>query len=92
MALLSLDKIGFVSTEIFHYIHTRTNVAWTNVDVTNVPKTVENSYRWPYRVWIKLDWYQLRYSIIFKQGQMLHGQMLMLQMSPKTSRCYFLEL
>ena len=39
MALLSLDKIGFVSTEIFHYIHTRTNVAWKNVDVTNVPKT-----------------------------------------------------
>ena len=29
MALLSLDKIGFGSTEIFHYIHTRTNVAWT---------------------------------------------------------------
>ena len=37
----------------------------------------------PNRVWLKLDWYQLRYSIIFKLGQMLHGQMLTLQMSPK---------
>ena len=47
MALSRLDKIGFVSTEIFHFIHKRTNVAWTNVDVTNVLKTVENSCRWP---------------------------------------------
>ena len=50
---------------------------------TNVPKTIDNSYRCPYQVWIKFDWYQLRYSIIFKQGQMLYGQMLMLQMSPR---------
>ena len=64
MALLSLDKIGFGSTEIFHYIHTRTNVAWTNVawtnvDVTNVPKAVDNSNRWPknqaFRVWLSYD-------------------------------------
>ena len=59
MALLSLDKIGFVSTEIFHYIHTRTNVAWTNVDVPNVPKTVENSCRWPnhptFKIWPSSD-------------------------------------
>ena len=49
-----LIEIGFVSTEIFQYIHTRTNVAWTNVDVTNVPKKVDNSCRWPNnRVWLK---------------------------------------
>ena len=41
MALLSLDKIGFVSTEIFHYIHARTNVAGTNVDVTNDPRQLK---------------------------------------------------
>ena len=34
MALSSLDKIGLVSAEIFHYIETRTNVAWMNVDRT----------------------------------------------------------
>ena len=41
MALSSLDKIGLVSAEIFHYIQTRTNVAWTNVNVSIVPKTVD---------------------------------------------------
>ena len=39
--------------------------------------------RQKYQVWIELDWYQLRYSIIFKQGQKLHGQILALQMSPR---------
>jgi len=34
----------------------------------------------PNRVWLKLDCYQLRYSIIFKLGQMLHGKMLTVQM------------
>ena len=29
-----------------------------------------------FKVWVKLDWYLLRYSIKFKLGQMLHGQML----------------
>ena len=53
------------------------------MDGTNVSKTVNNSYRWRYRVCIKLDFYQLRYSIIFKQQQMLHGQMLTLQISPR---------
>ena len=38
-------KMGLVSAEIFHYIKTRAIVAWTNVDFTNVPKTVNNSYR-----------------------------------------------
>ena len=32
---------------------------------------------------MKLDWYQLKYSITFKQGQMLHGQIVALQMSPR---------
>ena len=35
------------------------------------------------KVWLKLDWYQLRYSIIFLLGQMLHRQMLTVQMSPR---------
>ena len=51
--------MGLVSAEIFHYIQTRTNVAWTNVDGTNVPKTVDNSYRWPnhqtFKVWLSFD-------------------------------------
>ena len=60
----SLVKMGLVSAEIFHYIQTRTNVAWTNVawtnvDGTNVPKTVDNSYRWPnhptFKVWLSSD-------------------------------------
>ena len=77
MALTSLDKIGLVCAEIFPYIQTRTNVAWTNVDVTfhyiqtrtnvawtngdgiNVPKAVDNSYRWPnhptFKVWLSYD-------------------------------------
>ena len=81
-------KIGLVSADIFHWIQTRTNVGWTNVtythvDETNVSKAVDNSYRWPYWVWIRLVLYQLRYSIIFIQGQMLHGQMLTFQMSPR---------
>ena len=33
--------------------------------------------------WLKLDGYQLRYSIIFRLGQMLHEQMLTVQMSPR---------
>ena len=56
---------------------------YTQMLNTNVPKTVDNSHRWPnYRVWLKWHWYQLRYSIIFKLGQMLHGQMLRVKMSP----------
>ena len=55
----SLVKMGLVSAEIFHYIQTRTNVAWTNVDGTNVPKTVDNSYRWlnhpTFKVWLSSD-------------------------------------
>ena len=51
--------------------------------------TVDNSYRWPNnRVWWKWDWYQLGYSIIFKLGQMLHGQMLTVQMSPRQLRIH----
>jgi len=50
---------GFGSTEIFHYIHTRTDVAWKNVDLTNVPKTVDNSCRCPnhptFKVWPSSD-------------------------------------
>ena len=39
---------------------------------------------WPNnQVWLKWNWYQLRYSIILKLGQMLHGQMLIVQMSPR---------
>ena len=39
---------------------------------------------WPNnRVCLKCDWYQLRYSIIFKLGQILHWQILMVQMSPR---------
>ena len=57
--LIELDKIGLVSAEIFHYIQTRTNVAFTNVDVTNVPKTVDNSCRWPnhptFKVWLSYE-------------------------------------
>ena len=63
--------MGLVSAEIFHYIQRGTNVAWTNVAWTNVSKKVDNSYRWPSnRVWLQWEWYQLRYSIIFKPGQM----------------------
>ena len=40
-------EIGMVSVKKFHFIGTRTIVAWTNVNGTNVPKTVDNSYRWP---------------------------------------------
>ena len=55
-----------------------------HVHWTNVSKKVDNSYIWPNnRVWLKWDWYQLRYSIIFKLGQMLYGQMLTVQMSPR---------
>ena len=59
MALLIFVKIGLVSAEIFHYIQIRTNVAWTNVDGTNVPETVDNSYRWHnhpiFKVWLSSD-------------------------------------
>ena len=55
----SLVKMGLVSAEVFHYIQTRTNVAWTNVDGTNVPKTIDNSYRWSnhqtFKVWLSFD-------------------------------------
>ena len=54
--IIEFGSMGLVSAEIFHYIQTRTNVAWTNVDGTNVPKTVDNSYRWPnhptFKVWL----------------------------------------
>ena len=45
----SLVKIGSVIAEIFM---PWTNVARTNVAWTNVSKTVDNSYRWPYQIWI----------------------------------------
>ena len=55
----SLDKIGLVSDEIFDYSQTRTNVGWTNVNVTNVPKTVDKSCRWhnhpSINVWLSFD-------------------------------------
>ena len=55
----SLVKMGLVSVEIFNYIQTRTNVVWTYVDGTYVPKTVDNSYRWPnhptFKVWLSFD-------------------------------------
>ena len=59
----------------------RTNIGkfWVQKDF----KTVDKSYRWPNnQVWWKWDWYQLGYSIIFKLGQMFHGQMLTVRMSP----------
>ena len=57
--MASMVKMGLVSAEIFQYIQTRTSVAWTNVDSTNVPETVNSSYRWPnhpnFKVWLSPD-------------------------------------
>ena len=64
------------------------NKSWQNFGSRKI-STVDNSYRWPNnRVWWKWDWYQLGYSIIFKLGQMLHGQMLTVQMSPRQLRIH----
>ena len=40
-------------------------------------KKIFGSHKPFFKFWLKLDWYQLRYSIKFKVGQMLHGQMMM---------------
>ena len=59
MAKSILVEVEWISAEIFNYIQTRTNVAWTNVDSTNVPKTVDNLYRWlnhpTFKVWLSTD-------------------------------------
>ena len=66
MNLSSMVRIRLVLADIFHYLQTRANVAWTNVDSTNVPKNVGNSYRWCnhqiFKVFLSFDKLKWRYE------------------------------
>ena len=65
----NLQNLGeLVSGDIFHYIQTRANVRCTNVDGTNVPKKVGNSYRWrnhpTFKVLLSSDKLQWSYDLL----------------------------
>ena len=63
----------------------RSKKSWVQISWINKiwVKQIFGSHEPFFKVWLKLDWYLLRYSIKFKLGQMLHGQMLMGQMYPR---------